>query len=157
MFTSFKDPIRKKVIAIVLLSIFSLALFVLTHVFGVKKYVSNIENKIDNQSAKLEIGNLISKNINKACLETTRILQSNSLKNFEYYKQENAEIIQDIFALLSIFQKGGEYSYKYDLNMEKIDVNSKTISYKKSDNQEIILEAIDLFPKIKIIVNDFND
>ncbi len=157
MISSIKDPIRKKVILLVLLSLTSLMLLTFSHQFGFKIYERNLEKEINNQISKKEIGELISKNINESHLKITHLLKSSNPLSYDIYKQENKKICNQIYELLSILQNGGEYNYKYNLNLAKLDLSNIIISYKKPTNEGIVLEAINLFPKIKMIEDSFNE
>ena len=157
MVSSLKDPIRKKVILIVLLSLTSLMLLTFSHQFVFKKYMGNLEKEIDNQISKREIGELIAKKINESHLKITHLIKSSNPLSYDIYKQENAKICHQIYELLLILQNGGEYKYKYHLNLAKRDLADKIITYKKPANEGIVLEAIDLFPQIKMIEDSFNE
>ncbi len=157
MISSLKDPIRSKVVLIVILSITSLIIITISQLFFFKVYVGKLETEINNQIAKLEIGELITRNINKSHLEITHLLKSSNPLSFDMYKQKNNEICNQTLKLLSILQNGGEYNYIYRLNLAKRDMGNRIITYKKPADEGIVLEVIDLLPKIMSIKTGFKE
>jgi len=153
----FAESIQKKVILITVLSVLSFFSFFVVDHFVFDKNIKVLDNEIKNQTAKLEIGNLISKEINLSHLNIAHLLNSSNVRDYKIYKDENDLLFKRIFKLLSIIQNGGSYKYKIECNLNKSDFIEKKITYKKPVDEGIVIEVINLSPRIKNIQNKLNE
>lgn len=153
---NFENSILEKIVLIVLLSILSFISFVYIEHFIIMKSVKSLDKKIQNQEAKLEIARLISNDLNKSHLDISHLLNLSNAKNYEIFKVENDLLIKRIFEMLKILQNGGTYNYKIEYNFNEIDFLDKSLTYKKPDNEGIVIEAINLTPIIIDIQHFFN-
>ena len=135
------------------LSVFmaSFILFLGIHIFF-KQLIDHLNVNVVNEQERLLIGELIIQNIQKIETDVYRMAATNGIKAQEIVLQGIDEQISGLEQMLEVLEKGGTIKKQIRLNMQGRDEMIREISYQpRLENDEYILEAINLAPKINVI------
>ncbi len=144
-------PILRKILLLVLISIISFIGVISYYCYIIIPYRNESNFKIKNQTAKLELGKIISKKLVMEHLAVTHLLNKPNEQNAKHYNKEINISISEIYKIINILQKGGEYEYEILCNLNEVNTLSKTIYYQKPKDEGIIIFFINLNPRISII------
>ena len=142
-----KEPIARKIIFLVVLFFGALGLLFGQHYIA-HVYTSRCQEALDNQHAKRYLGWIIRKKLVQAESALHQLAAEDDARNVRVLHEYITERIRSIESALTVLSGGGMYEHVIRINFENTDEFLETISYARERNEGIVLEAIELVPKL---------
>jgi|GEM_PF-3234899 len=144
---TFSEPITRKVVCLVILFLGSMGLLVTASRLR-DAYGSRCEERLANQHAKRVLGNVIQKELLRIKFDLHRLTEENDPRNARILHGDLVERIASLENVLSVLSQGGVYEHVVAVNFENMDEFQEHIPYKRNKGGTIVLEVIELVPKL---------
>ena len=142
-----KTTIKRLILLISVFIIGIVFLIILNIVFT--NLTAKLDDKAENLKAKIQISELIVDDLHKIRSEFYQLsVTSTNIKTRQFLRKKIKEKIEFIKSALFVFEKGGTLKKEIRLNIVGHSKTHIIINYKKEDNKNFSLEAIDLRPKL---------
>jgi hypothetical protein len=142
-----KEPIKRRIL--ILLTVFITGFAVVIVANQVVTDVSqNYEKSIENQDTRYLLGMIVIKELNSIEKDFLTIALLDNSKELDIYKEHISTHIQNIKDIINVLQNGGEFNYEMAANFDDVNKISETYTYTRDDDGGVIIEVIDLTPKI---------
>ncbi len=142
-----REPITRKIVILVVLFFGALGLLLAQHHVA-HRYTSRCQEALDNQHAKRSLGWIIRKRLVQAESALHQLATEDDARNVRVLHDHIAERVASIENAVTVLSNGGVYEHVIRINFENTDEFRETISYAKDRNEGIVLEAIELVPKL---------
>lgn len=142
-----KEPINLRVMA--LLAIFLIGSFIIASSNHILFDTSqNYQNLIENQDERYQLGMIIIEKLDSIEKNFLKFALIEDAKEINTYKEPISSDISSIKQILNVIQNGGEYEDILQANFDNVNEIIVVHKYTKSSDEGIIIEVIDLTPKL---------
>ena len=141
------DPILKKIAFLVVLVVVAAGVLVGESYFE-RRWLSECHQRYENQHARRCLGQ--SMRIDLAHVEAAiqQLAADHDLRSIALLHDEILTLLGSVENALTVLSSGGVYNHVVCLNLEDRDTFEDTICYTRTKEDRIIIEAIELSPKI---------
>lgn len=112
-------------------------------------YLEPARGNIENQNNKKELAYIITRELQGIEVHYNEMLLSSNLKKINILSKKYNESRVHINRILLVLENGGQVTDKLPVNFYDKDDLKEKISYVKTDRQEILLELLNLSPKLE--------
>ncbi|QOG13082.1 sensor histidine kinase [Arcobacter sp. FWKO B] len=138
----------KQLFALIAVFLIGLILIVGVNIFF-SYLMSELNEKVDNQKAKIEISEAISLDIQKLRSYFFEMAATTSNPRATKLVEDDIAIIVDMMnESIDVLERGGILKREVSLNIVDLDQMYKNIKYTKIESEKIVLEVLDIRPKI---------
>ena len=137
---------------ILLIAIFLLGFMgaiALDHIFD--HLLQKLQQKATNEQARIAIGHEILKDLKEVQIQFFAMPISNTLKGQEIAHRQLLENLDKIGKELDILENGGTLELTWLLNLSSRDEMQTEITFQANSDHELILEIMDLRPKLHLV------
>ncbi len=110
--------------------------------------LNEYEKKVNNQTAKSELGKLLSKELLEQHLIIAHLNESSTNLDIDHVEKKILSSFNRIHKIIDVLQNGGYHKYSIKNNLESLDSSDVEIFYKKPINEGIVIELININPKL---------
>jgi len=142
-----KEPITRKIVFLVMLLFGALGLLLAQHHIA-HVYTSRCQEALDNQHAKRSLGWIIRKKLVQAESALHQLAAEDDARKVRVLRKHIADRVTSIERALTVLSNGGAYEHVIRINFENTDEFRETISYAKDDSERIVIEVVELVPKL---------
>ena len=142
-----KEPITRKIVFLVVLFLGALGLL-LTQQYIAQVYTSRCQEALDNQHAKRSLGWIIRKRLAQTESTLHQLAAEDDARNVWVLHEYITRRVRSIENVLTVLSNGGVYKHAIRINFESTDEFWETVAYTRDENEGIVLEAIELVPKL---------
>ena len=141
------EPITRKGLLLVVFFLGAMGLLVFASSVR-EEYRAESERRLANQLAKRVLGNVIHKDLLRLEIDLRRLSRETDARNGEILHDSLTERIASLESALSVLSSGGIYEHVVPVNFETMDEFQEHIPYEPFDGEGIVLEVIELVPKL---------
>ena len=144
---AFKESIKRRILILLIVFIIGFAVVIVSNQI-VTDVSQNYEKSIENQDTRYLLGMIVIKKLNSIEKDFLTIALLDNPKELDFYEEQISTHIQNIKDIINVLQNGGEFNYEMAANFDDVNKISETYTYTREDDGGIIIEVIDLTPKI---------
>ena len=153
--TKYKRRIYKQIIWLSVVFVVGFALLFASH-FALVHFTKEKDRKIENVRSRISIGEVIVENIDLIERNFYKLATTVGQVGQNTIYQETQSLFSNIYEAFDVLQNGGTLTTHTLLNLENITEMMTQISYTPDNKNALILEIIDLQPKLTEIEQNFS-
>ncbi|MCK4830036.1 hypothetical protein KA005_80700, partial [bacterium] len=142
-----KEPIKRRILFLLTVFIIGFAVVIVANQIVID-VSQNYEKSIENQDTRYLLGMIVIKELNSIEKDFLTIALLDNPKELDFYEEHISTHIQNIKDIINVLQNGGEFNYEMAANFDDVNKISETYTYTREDDEGVIIEVIDLTPKI---------
>ena len=142
-----KEPIKRRILILLIVFIIGFAVVIVANQI-VTDVSQNYEKSIENQDTRYLLGMIVIEKLNSIEKDFLTVALLDDPKELDIYEEHISTSVQDIKDIINVLQNGGKFNYEMAANFDDVNKISETYTYTRNDDEGIIIEVIDLTPKI---------
>jgi PAS domain S-box-containing protein len=141
------EPIKRKIFVLVLVFLFS-SLVLVTIEDVIHRVNTRYEVSLQNQQARSNLGKIILQNLSQIDLNLNRLSIARDSRAVGLLENNMADEIEEIKSVLKVLGNGGTFKHELRVNFYDVDIIHEDITFLKQAEAGLVIELIELSPKI---------